>query len=87
MSIGAAKSSTPKVNIQTSFLNDQFVVVKRKVTKRVDRSGGRSGEHGPKPRVKGKSKKEKKRDPTKLAAKVARKSMPATGGVKKPHCF
>ena len=26
LSIGTAKSSTPKVNIQTSFLNDQFVV-------------------------------------------------------------
>ena len=34
LSIGAAKSSTPKVNIQTSFLNDKFVVAKKKVTKR-----------------------------------------------------
>ena len=31
--------------------------------------------------------KERKRDPTKLAAKVARKSTPATGGVKKPHRY
>ena len=29
----------------------------------------------------------RKRDPTKLAAKVAHKSTPATGGVKKPHCY
>ena len=42
LSIGTAKSSTSKVNIQTSFLNDQIVVANKKVTKRVDRSGGRS---------------------------------------------
>ena len=29
LSIGTAKSSTLKVNIQTSFLNDQFVVAKK----------------------------------------------------------
>ena len=52
LNIGTAKSSTPKVNIQTSFLNNQFVVAKRKITKRVDRSGGRGGEHGPKKRRK-----------------------------------
>ena len=82
LSIGAAKSSTPKVNIQTSFLNDKFVVAKEKVTKHVDRSGRRGGES--KPKMKGKLKEEKHKEPTKLAAKVARKSMPASGGVKKP---
>ena len=62
-------------------------MAKKKVTKRVDRSGGRSGEHGLKPKAKGESMKERKRDPTKLAAKVACKSTPATGGVKKPHRY
>ena len=87
LSIGTAKSSTPKVNIQTSFLNNQFVVAKKKVTKRVDRSEGRSRECGKKLKAKGESAKERKREQIKLAAKVARKSTPADRGVKKPHSY
>ena len=82
MSIEAAKSSTSKVKIQTSFLNDKFVVARKKVTKHVDRSERRGGE--PKPKKVGKPKGEKPKGPTKLAAKVAQKSTPADGGVKKP---
>ena len=36
LSTGAVKSRTPMNNIQTSFQNDQVVVVKKKVTKRID---------------------------------------------------
>ena len=85
LSIEAAKSSTLKVKIQTSFLNDKIVVARKKVTKRVDRSERRGDKL--KPKKVGKPKGEKPKGPTKLATKVAQKSTPADGGVKKPHCY
>ena len=75
-------------NIQTSVQNDQIVVAKKKITKRIDRSGrrriGSRLEQKPK---KAKPVAGEEKNQTKLATKAAHKSAPATGGVKKPHHY
>ena len=81
----AVKTSTSKVNIQTSFLNDKIVVARKKVTKGVDRSERRGGEL--KLKKTGKPKEERPKGLTKIATKVARKSTPADRGMKKPHHY
>ena len=81
----AVKTSISKVNIQTRFLNDKIVVARKKITKRVDRSERRGGEQ--KSKKTGKPKEERPKGLIKMATKVAEKSTPADGGIKKPHCY
>ena len=73
-------------NIQTSFQNDQIIVAKKKVTKRIDRSGRRQiwCKLGRKPKE-AQAVAEKRK--TKPAAKATRKIFPGTGGVRKPHRY
>ena len=74
----AIKTSSSKVNIQTRFSNNKIVVARKKNMKRVDRSEHRA-------RKTGKPKEGKPKGLPKMATKVAQKSTPADGGVKKPR--